>query len=94
MKFVTVKDLRTSPAIWKMLPSEREMIVTSNGKPIALLAPLTDEMMDDTVTAFRKAKAVNAMKKLQQIAVSLGNNKLTVEEINAVVKEVRGKAKK
>jgi len=94
MKFVTVKDLRTSPAIWKALPAEREMIITSSGKPIALLVPLNDEMMDDTVLALRKAKALNAMIKMQQISASLGNNKLTVDEINAIIKDVRGKAKK
>jgi len=94
MKFVTVKDLRTSPAIWKTLPTEREMIITHNSKPIALLLPLNDEMMDDTVSAVRKAKALNAMRKMQLISASLGNNKLTVDEINAIIKNVRGKNKK
>jgi len=94
MKFVTVKSLRTSPEGWKLLPSEREMIVTSNGKPFALLVPLNDEMMDDTVLAVRKAKALNAMRRMQQISASLGNNKLSVDEINAIIKDVKGKAKK
>jgi len=54
MKFVTVRDFRTSPAsIWKKLPIERELIVTNNGKPIALLTPLTDETLEDTVSAIR-----------------------------------------
>ena len=31
MKFVTVRDFRSSPAgIWKKLPSERELIITNN----------------------------------------------------------------
>jgi len=94
MKFVTVKDLKTSPEIWKVLPSEREMIITNNGKPIALLSPLNDEMMDDTVLAVRKAKALNAVKKMQDISASLGNNKLSVEEINTIINVVRGKNKK
>jgi len=95
MKFVSVKDLRTSPAdIWKKLPSEREMIITNSGKPIALITPINDEMFDDTVTAVRRAKALNAMKRMQEISVSLGNNKMTLEKINTVIKEVRGKNKK
>jgi len=95
MKFVTVKGLRASPAdIWKQLPSEREMIVTSNGKPIALITPINDELFDDTVTAVRRARALNAMKRMQEISVSLGNNKMTLEKINAVIKDVRGKSKK
>jgi antitoxin (DNA-binding transcriptional repressor) of toxin-antitoxin stability system len=38
MKFITVRDIRSSPAaIWKRLPEEQEMVITNNGKPIALL---------------------------------------------------------
>jgi antitoxin (DNA-binding transcriptional repressor) of toxin-antitoxin stability system len=95
MKFVTVKDLRTSPGdIWKKLSSEREMIVTNNGKPLAMLTPVSDEMLEDMVTAVRRAKALIAMKRMQKISVSLGNDKLTLEKINGVIKEVRGKSKK
>jgi len=92
MKFVTVRDFRTSPAgIWKKLSSERELIITNNGKPIALLTPLSDETLEDTVSAVRKAKAIGAVRKMQEISVSLGNDKMTLNEINAIVKDVRGK---
>ena len=92
MKFVTVRDFRTSPAaIWKKLPSEREMIITNNGKPIALLTPLTDDTMEDTVSAVRRAKAINAVKKMQEISFSLGNDKMTLDEINVIIKDVRKK---
>jgi len=95
MKFVTVSDFRTSKSnIWRKLPSERELIVTDNGKPIALLTPLNDETLEDTISAFRRAKAINAMKQMQEISVSLGNDKMTSEEINAVISDVRGKNKK
>ena len=92
MKFVTVRDFRSSPAgIWKKLPSERELIITNNGKPIALLTPLSDETLEDTISAVRKAKAINAVKKMQEISVSLGNDKMTFEEINKIIKDVRKK---
>jgi antitoxin (DNA-binding transcriptional repressor) of toxin-antitoxin stability system len=95
MKFVTIKGLKASPAdIWKQLPSEREMIVTSNGKPIALITPINDEMFDDTITAVRRARALISMKRMQAISVSLGNNKMTLEKITSVIQEVRGKNKK
>ena len=92
MKFVTVRDFRSSPAsIWKKLPIERELIVTNNGKPIALLTPLTDETLEDTISAVRRAKAINAVKKMQELSVSLGNDKMTLDEINAVIKDARKK---
>ncbi|MCL2232322.1 MAG: type II toxin-antitoxin system Phd/YefM family antitoxin [Treponema sp.] len=94
MKFVTVRDFRTSPSkIWKKLPFERELIITNNGKPIALLTPLSDETLEDTVSAVRKAKALNAVRKMQEVSVSLGNDKMSLDEINAIVNETRGKPK-
>ena len=94
MKFVTVRDFRTSPSvIWKKLPSERELIITNNGKPIALLTPLSDETLEETVSAVRRAKAINAMKKMQEISYSVGNNKMPLETINKIIKDVRGKNK-
>jgi antitoxin (DNA-binding transcriptional repressor) of toxin-antitoxin stability system len=90
MKFVSVRDFRTASAsIWKKLPVEREMIVTNNGKPIALLTPLSDETLEDTVSAVRRAKAINAVKKMQEISAALGNDKMTLEEINAVISGAR-----
>ena len=94
MKFVTVRDFRNSPsAIWKKLTTERELIITNNGKPIALLTPLDDETLEDTISAVRRAKAINAMKRMQEISVSLGNNKMTLKEINSIIKDVRDKNK-
>jgi len=93
MRFVTVRDFRNSPSnIWRDLPSERELIITNNGKPIALLTPLNDETLEDTVSAVRKAKAINAVKKMQEISVSLGNDKMTLKEINTVISDVRKKS--
>jgi len=95
MRFVTVRDFRTSPSsIWKKLPSERELIITNNGKPIAFLTPLSDETMEETLSAVRRAKAINAMKKMQEISVSLGNDKMSSEAINKIIKDVRGISKK
>ena len=34
MKFLSVRDLRSQTAkIWKELPAEKEMVITSNGRP-------------------------------------------------------------
>ena len=95
MKFITVRDFRTSSSgIWKKLPEEREMIITNNGKPIALLTPLTDKTLEDTVSAVRRATAVNAVKKMQEISAGLGNDKLTLDKINAIIAGARRKNKK
>ena len=94
MKFVTVRDFRASPSvIWRKLLAERELIITNNGKPIALLTPLNDETLEDTLSAIRKAKAINAMKKMQEVSIASGNNKMTLEEINTIIRDTREKTK-
>ena len=39
MRFITIRDLRSKSAqIQRELPKEKEMVLTSNGKPIAILS--------------------------------------------------------
>jgi len=90
MKFVTVRDFRTSSAnIWKTLPKEQEMVITNNGKPIALLTPLSDRNLEETLSAIRRAKAINAVKVIQQESIKNETNKITLEEINNEIKMSR-----
>ena len=90
MKFVTVRDIRTAPArIWKQLPEEQEMVITNNGKPIALLTPLSDVDLEDTIKAVRSARAVNAVRKMQEISMRNGNISLNEEDIQHEIKESR-----
>ncbi|MCL2270853.1 MAG: type II toxin-antitoxin system Phd/YefM family antitoxin [Treponema sp.] len=92
MKFVTVRDFRTSSAnIWKTLPKEQEMVITNNGKPIALLTPLSDKTLEETLSAIRRSKAINAVKMIQQKSIENGTNGITLEEINSEIKMARKK---
>jgi antitoxin (DNA-binding transcriptional repressor) of toxin-antitoxin stability system len=94
MKFITVRDLRTTPArVWKDLPGEQEIVITNNGKPIALLTPLSDADMEDTVTAVRRARAIAALKKIRNASLKKGLPEMTIEEINKEIQEYR-KSKK
>jgi antitoxin (DNA-binding transcriptional repressor) of toxin-antitoxin stability system len=94
MKFITVRDFRTSPGnIWKTLPKEQEMIITNNGKPVALLTPLSDKTLEDTLSSIRRARAVNAVKLIQQQSVKNGTNTMTLEKINYEIKMARKKRK-
>jgi antitoxin (DNA-binding transcriptional repressor) of toxin-antitoxin stability system len=95
MKFITVRDFRTASAhIWRSLPEEQEMVITNNGKPIALLTPLSDKTLEETLSAVRRAKAINAVKLIQQQSVKNGTDKMTLEEINREIKTSRKERKR
>ena len=92
MKFITVRDLRTSPAkIWKELSEKQEMVITNNGKPIALLTSINDSNLEETLSSIRQARAMNAVKLMQQISIKKGNDKMTIDEIEEEIRDARRK---
>jgi antitoxin (DNA-binding transcriptional repressor) of toxin-antitoxin stability system len=92
MKFISVRDLRNKSAqVWDQLPQEREMILTNNGRPIAIIAAISDSNVEESLSAFRQARAVKAVASLQRRSVEMGNDKITMDEIDAEIKAVRKK---
>ncbi|MBN2656296.1 MAG: type II toxin-antitoxin system Phd/YefM family antitoxin [Spirochaetales bacterium] len=90
MRFVTVRDLRTTPAkIWKSLPEEQELILTNNGKPIALITPLGESDLEETISAVRKARAQAAMQQMQLSSVNSSTYDMSMEEIDAEIASYR-----
>lgn len=92
MKFLSVRDLRSKSAqIWKELLEEREMVVTSNGRPIAILAAITEANLEESLSAFRQARAVEAVVSLQRRSIQQGTSKISMDEINEEIKSIRKK---
>ena len=92
MKFVSVRDLRGKSAqVWKELPEEREMVITSNGRPIAILAAISESNLEESLSAFRQARAVEAVASLQRRSVEQQTDRMTMDEIDAEIKAVRKK---
>ena len=92
MKFVSIRDLRGKSAeIWKKLPGEREMIITSNGRPVAILAAVNESNLEESLSAFRQARAVEAVASLQRLSIEQGTDNISMDEIDAEIKAVRKK---
>ena len=90
MKFLSVRDLRSKSAqVWQDLPSDRELIITNNGRPIAILAAISESNLEESLAAFRQARAVEAVASLQRRSAAQGTNNLTAEEIDAEIGAVR-----
>ena len=92
MKFLSVRDLRGKSAqVWKDLPNEREMIITSNGRPVAILAAINETNLEESLKAFRQVRAVEAVASLQRRSVDQGTDRITMDEIDAEIQSVREK---
>ena len=95
MKFLSVRDLKTkSSQVWKELAGQKEMIVTSNGRPIALLSSINENNLEQVLTAFRRARATNAVASIQYESTQKGTDKISMDEINAEIGAVRSNRKK
>ena len=90
MKTVTVRDLRSRTAkVWRELVRDRELIVTSNGRPVAVLSTADEESVEETLAAFRQARASRAVLKAQMQSVRTGKSKLSSAEIEKEIAAVR-----
>ena len=90
MKFISVRDLRgKSAGIWRDLPDEREMIITNNGRPVAILAAVNESNLEESLAAFRQSRAVDAVGSMQRRSVARGNDALTPDEIEVEIAAAR-----
>lgn len=88
MKFLSSRDLRQkSGEIWKNIEHE-DYIVTSNGKPVAILTGAEDDL-ELQLKAIRRAKAEIAVYNMQKRAIESGLSNLSDDEIEAEIKAAR-----
>ena len=90
MRFISVRELRDrSAAVWRTLADEKDLVVTSNGKPIAVLSATSEEHLEESLRAARRARAQAAVAAIQQASRDRGADRLSLDEINAEVDAVR-----
>jgi len=90
MKFVSVRDFRIRPGdIWKQLKIDKDIIITSNGKPIAILNPIEAENLESSLAVLRRARALLALEEIQKESALKGIDKLSEEEIEEEIKSSR-----
>ena len=90
MKFVTVRDLRGKTSeLWKQLASERELVVTNNGKPIAILSATDEDSFETCLWTLRRSRASDALANLQRDAADRALDELKPEDIEAEINASR-----
>jgi antitoxin (DNA-binding transcriptional repressor) of toxin-antitoxin stability system len=88
MRFVTVRDFRSSPKeIWEKLSEEEEIVITNNGKPTALLVNIPEGGFEETVQCVRRAKLFRVLEGARAEAAERGF--LTDGEVNAEIQAMR-----
>ena len=90
MRFVSVRDLRSKGRqVWKQLETEKELIITSNGRPIAILTGVNQENVEEILRDLRRARALRAVEEMQRASVRAGLDIMSDKEIDTEIREAR-----
>jgi len=90
MEFITVRELRNQSAeVWQRLKKEKELVITSNGKPIAVISPILGGSLEESLKLIRRVRALHAVEKIQEKSAKSGLDQLTDPEIAAEIKSAR-----
>lgn len=90
MSFVSIRDMRTRPGeVWKQLQEEGDLIVTSNGRPFALMIAAEGEDVEQLLLALRRAKAQLAVSRMRAQAAQKGLDRMTEAEIQLEIEQAR-----
>lgn len=55
MEYMAVSELKRSKNLWNRLSASREVVLTREGKPGALMVGVSPDNLDDVVAAVRRA---------------------------------------
>lgn len=90
MKNLTIRDLRTRPRqAQRALAEEGEAVLTSNGKPVALMLSVDEDSLPATVETVRRARALSALREIRAEAKKRGLDRLSGREIDAIIARTR-----
>ena len=95
MKFVSSRDLRINPgAVWKRLRQEKDLVITSNGKPVGVLTFADEDSLEDVLTTLRQGRALAATARIRQRATGKGLDRLSDNDIETAIQRSRALRRK
>jgi hypothetical protein len=89
MKFMSTRDLRNSPGMLRDLVKDDDLVLTANGKPLALIVGIAEGDLDRTVATLKRARAQLAVSTMRRAAGDVGSDSLTSAEIDSEISATR-----
>jgi antitoxin (DNA-binding transcriptional repressor) of toxin-antitoxin stability system len=96
MKFVSTRELRNRPGFVRELAQKEDLVLTANGKPIAMLLGIAEGELEETARVIRQARAQRALSRMRRQAArhGLDKDKTSPAAIAAEIRAVRSKRKR
>jgi prevent-host-death family protein len=90
MKFIQVREVRIRYGkVMEQLKKEKKIVLTSKGKPVALLTDLSEDNFEEQLSHQRHAEFASAVRDMQKQSVKMGLDKMTDKEIETEIKAAR-----
>jgi PHD/YefM family antitoxin component YafN of YafNO toxin-antitoxin module len=90
MKFVPTRALRINPSeVWRLLGQERDLVITSNGKPVGVLTLADEDSLEDVLATLRQGRAQAALAEIRRVAAGRGLHRLTQRRVQEIVQKTR-----
>ena len=90
MKFVSSRVIRVNPRpVFEAAEEGDEVVITSRGKPVALLVGVDGDDLEETLRLLRRAKAQAAVSRMRRAASRECTDGLSQEEIEAEIAAAR-----
>lgn len=90
MNYLAVKDLKKTKLLWEMLDSEKELVITKDGKPSALMISVSPETLDEFLREIRRALFGAAVSRARRRAEDVPPDPGALEEVIRQSREERG----
>ena len=92
MRFASVRDLRNRPgSVLGDAATSEEVVLTSNGKPVALVVPISGDSLEAELRVYRQVRAQLAIESMQTAAKAAGLGSMGTDAIDSIVADVRRK---
>ncbi len=91
MKIISDREFRNAPGkIRKELTKQNNVVMTSRGKPYAVLLPIEDsERVEDVLELADRVKAQMALSSVRQKSQNAGLDTIDIEDIDREIEQVR-----
>lgn len=93
MRFLSSRELRNNPgSVWDALTQD-EIVLTANGKPVAIMLGVEENEVEETLDLIRQVRAQRAISRMQRAAREQGLDRMSPEEIEEEIRRARAERK-
>ncbi|HWG49273.1 MAG TPA: hypothetical protein VN669_06245 [Candidatus Acidoferrales bacterium] len=89
MKFISTRELRNRPGAVRELAQKEDLVLTADGKPIAILMGIENDDVEQAALILRQARAQRTLARMRNQASRSGAVQLSGGAVDAEIRAVR-----